>query len=102
MLDEEFQVALPADHRLAGLRRVSLSDLCDEVWIEGGYPDCLGPLLQLAEALGGSPRIGFFCEDWNGRQALVAGGTRSPMVGLSAGRPVDSATPAQPRISIFG
>ncbi|MER6827359.1 LysR family transcriptional regulator [Streptosporangium sp. NPDC000563] len=75
LLDEEFQVALPADHRLAGLRRVLLSDLCDEVWIEGGYPDCLGPIPQLAEALGRPPRIGFFCEDWNGRQALVAGGS---------------------------
>ncbi|MEU4535920.1 LysR family transcriptional regulator [Streptosporangium sp. NPDC023825] len=75
LLDEEFQVALPAGHRLARLRRVPLPDLRDEVWIEGGYPDCLGPLPQLAEALGRPPRIGFFCEDWNGRQALVAGGS---------------------------
>jgi DNA-binding transcriptional LysR family regulator len=72
LLDEELQVALPADHRLAGRRRVPLAELAEERWIEGGYPDCLGPIPHLTEALGGPPRIGFFCEDWNGKQALVA------------------------------
>ncbi|MEU8377697.1 LysR family transcriptional regulator [Streptosporangium sp. NPDC048865] len=75
LLDEEFQVALPAGHPLARLRRVPLPGLRDEVWIEGGYPDCLGPIPQLAEALGRPPRVGFFCEDWNGKQALVACGS---------------------------
>ncbi|GAA3794446.1 LysR family transcriptional regulator [Sphaerisporangium flaviroseum] len=74
LLDEEFQIALPADHALARQRRVRLPDLRSETWIEGGYPDCLGPIPQLATAMGGAPQIGFFCEDWNGKQALVAGG----------------------------
>jgi DNA-binding transcriptional LysR family regulator len=72
LLDEELNVALPADHRLAGRRRVPLAELAGERWVEGGYPDCLGPIPHLTEALGGPPRIGFFCEDWNGKQALVA------------------------------
>ncbi|MEU8251946.1 LysR substrate-binding domain-containing protein [Nonomuraea sp. NPDC048916] len=75
LLDEEFQVALPSDHPLARDSRVRLRDLREEAWIEGGYPDCLGPISQLTDALGSVPRIGFFCEDWNGKQALVAGGS---------------------------
>jgi DNA-binding transcriptional LysR family regulator len=72
LLDEQLHVALPADHRLARRARVALAELREEHWIEGGYPDCLGPIPLLAEALGGPPRIRFFCEDWNGKQALVA------------------------------
>lgn len=75
LLDEEFQIALPDSHPLARRDRVRLKDLRAETWVEGGFPDCLGPLHRLAEALGGEPRIGFFCEDWNGKQALVAGGS---------------------------
>ncbi|WP_083975314.1 LysR family transcriptional regulator [Herbidospora daliensis] len=75
LLEEDFQVALPAGHRLAGHDHVRLSDLREEVWIEGGFPDCFGPVPQLAEALGRPPRIGFFCDDWSGKQALVAGGS---------------------------
>jgi DNA-binding transcriptional LysR family regulator len=74
LLDEELHVALPPAHRLAGRRTIPLADLGDETWIEGAYPDCLGPIPRLAEALGGPPRIGFMCDDWNGKQALVAGG----------------------------
>jgi DNA-binding transcriptional LysR family regulator len=72
LAEEELLVALPADHRLAGRGRVPLRELADERWIEGAYPDCLGPLPPLADALGAPPRIGFFCDDWHGKQALVA------------------------------
>jgi DNA-binding transcriptional LysR family regulator len=74
LLDEELHVALPDGHRLAGHETVAVTDLRDETWVEGAYPDCLGPLPQMADALGGPPRIGFTCHDWNGKQALVAGG----------------------------
>ncbi|MBX6391321.1 MAG: LysR family transcriptional regulator, partial [Frankia sp.] len=80
LLDEDLHVALPAGHRLAGNELVRLADLRDEVWIEGGHPDCLGPIPLLSEALGGPPRIGFVCEDWNGKQALVAGGAGVTLV----------------------
>jgi DNA-binding transcriptional LysR family regulator len=73
LLDEALMLALPADHRLAGQRRVRLTDLAGETWIDGAHPDCLGPIAPLAEALGGEPAIGFWCDDWNGKQALVAG-----------------------------
>jgi DNA-binding transcriptional LysR family regulator len=74
LVEEELRVALPATHRLARRRRVVLADLRDERWIDGAYPDCLGPLRPLGDALGAPPRIGFMCDDWNGKQALVAGG----------------------------
>ncbi len=80
LLEEELSLALPADHPLAGRDPVALAGLRDEVWIEGGHPDCLGPIHQLAAALGGPPRIGFFCEDWNGKQALVAAGAGVTLV----------------------
>ncbi|SDT10513.1 LysR family transcriptional regulator [Jiangella sp. DSM 45060] len=74
LLDEEHRVALPAGHRLAGRPTVALRDLRGETWIEGGHPDCLGPLTALTRALGGPPRVGFVCDDWTGKQALVAAG----------------------------
>jgi DNA-binding transcriptional LysR family regulator len=80
LLDEELLVGLPATHRLADQPRVRLRDLRDDVWVEGGHPDCLGPIPRLTEALGGAPRIGFHCEDWNGKQALVAAGAAVMLV----------------------
>ncbi|MBC6457349.1 LysR family transcriptional regulator [Actinomadura sp. HBU206391] len=85
LLDEELQVAVAADHRLARHDRVRLRDLREETWIEGAHPDCLGPVADLADALGGPPRIGFTCDDWNGKQALVAAGAGVMLVPTLAG-----------------
>lgn len=74
VLDEEMVLALPTGHRLAGSGTVALADLRDETWVEGAHPDCLGPLHRLTRAIGGPPRVGFTCDDWTGKQALVAGG----------------------------
>ena len=48
--------------------------LAAETWIEGAHPDCLGPLEDFFAVAGFEPRIGFHCDDWTGKQALVAGG----------------------------
>jgi DNA-binding transcriptional LysR family regulator len=74
LLDEELRVALPTAHPLAGRARVRLRDLREDTWIEGAHPDCLGPIPRLTEALGGPPRIGFVCDDWTGKHALVSAG----------------------------
>jgi hypothetical protein len=47
-----------------------LSELAGETWIEGAYPDCLSPLEDFCKAAGFAPRIGFECDDWNGKQDL--------------------------------
>ncbi|MGH3244518.1 MAG: LysR substrate-binding domain-containing protein, partial [Spirillospora sp.] len=74
LLDDRLHLALGRDHRLAGTRRIRLADLADETWIDGAHPDCCGPLDRFHEAAGFRPRIGFHCDDWHGKQALVASG----------------------------
>jgi DNA-binding transcriptional LysR family regulator len=107
LAEEELLVALPADHRLAGRDRVPLRDLAGERWIEGAYPDCLGPLPPLTDALGARPVIGFVCDDWHGKQALVAAGagiTLVPTLTQHTVRPdvvVRPTTPALPARELF-
>jgi DNA-binding transcriptional LysR family regulator len=74
IVDDGLLVALGRDHPLARRRRLRLRDLAAETWIEGAHPDCLGPLEDFFTVAGFEPRIGFHCDDWNGKQALVAGG----------------------------
>ncbi|MDP4506278.1 LysR family transcriptional regulator [Nonomuraea turcica] len=72
--EDELLVALAVSHPLAKRSRVRLRDLAADPWIDGTHPDCLGPIAQLAAALGRAPRISHVCDDWNGRQGLVAAG----------------------------
>ena len=74
LVEDRLFIALPRGHRLARRRPLRLPDLRDETWIEGAHPDCLGPLEDLGRAIGIPPRIGYVCDDWNGKQALVAEG----------------------------
>ncbi|MFC4007716.1 LysR family transcriptional regulator [Nonomuraea purpurea] len=60
--------------RPVGGDRVRLRDLAGDPWIDGTHPDCLGPISALTGALGGPPRISHVCDDWTGRQGLVAAG----------------------------
>jgi DNA-binding transcriptional LysR family regulator len=84
LADERLLVALPADHPLAAATHVRLRDLAEQPWIEGAHPDCLGPVTRLTEALGGPPRIAFVCDDWGGKQALVAAGLGCALVPSTA------------------
>jgi DNA-binding transcriptional LysR family regulator len=89
LLQDELYVALPGTHPLAGRKRLAMADLARETWIEGAHPDCLGPLDQLGRAIGAPPRIGFHCDDWTGKQALVGAGlgiTLYPRLALGAPR----------------
>lgn len=88
LLDEELLVALSRDHPLSGADRIPLSDLADQIWIEGAYPDCLGPLSFLERGLGATPRIGYTCDDWNGKQALIAAGAGIALVPTLAQRTI--------------
>jgi DNA-binding transcriptional LysR family regulator len=101
LMDERLAVALPDTHPLAQRRTVPLEALHDEVWIEGAHPDCLGPIPQLADAIGAPPRIGFVCDDWNGKQALVAAGAGImlvPTLAQKAMRPGIHLRPTTPRL----
>ena len=101
LLDEELHVALPREHALAQRLVVPLSELRSERWIDGAYPDCLGPLSELGRALGAPPEIGFFCDDWNGKQALVASGAGVmvvPRLAFAAIRPELAVRPTEPAL----
>ena len=101
LLEEEHRVALPTTHPLAGRTTVSLRELRGATWIEGSHPDCLGPLEKLEKALGGPPRIGFTCDDWTGKQALVAAGmgiTIMSTLAATAVRPDITLRPTSPAL----
>jgi DNA-binding transcriptional LysR family regulator len=74
ILEDELYLALPRGHRLAARKRLTFTDLAQESWIEGAHPDCLGSLEELGRLIGAEPRIGFHCDDWTGKQALVGAG----------------------------
>jgi DNA-binding transcriptional LysR family regulator len=74
ILEDEYYLALPREHRLSDRKRFAFKELAHEVWIEGAHPDCLGDVAMLSTLIGAEPRIGFHCDDWTGKQALVAAG----------------------------
>jgi DNA-binding transcriptional LysR family regulator len=89
VLDDELLVALGQGHHLARRGQLGLRELSGETWIEGAHPDCLGPLGRFFEVAGFTPRIGFHCDDWHGKQALVAAGvgvTLFPTLALAGKR----------------
>jgi DNA-binding transcriptional LysR family regulator len=64
---------LPADHPLAGQRRVDLRRLRDATWI-AGCPRCRGHLVHLCEEAGFAPRIAYATDDHVAVQAMVGAG----------------------------
>lgn len=67
LVEDELLVALPRDHPFAR-ERLTLADLSDDTWIDGAHPDCLGPLDGFVSA------VSVHCDDWTGKQGLVASG----------------------------
>jgi DNA-binding transcriptional LysR family regulator len=89
ILDDELLLALPTGHELSHRKEIRLSDVSGVRWIDGAHPDCLGPLERLG-VVERSPRIVFVCDDWSGKQGLVAAGvglTLFPRLALAAAHP---------------
>jgi molybdate transport repressor ModE-like protein len=75
LLEERMQVALPADHPLAGGRSVRLDQLKEESWACGVRPSsCRQNVVQWLRNAGFEPRINFASDDYQVIQSLVASG----------------------------
>jgi DNA-binding transcriptional LysR family regulator len=87
---DPFQLLLPARHRLARRRRLTLSLLAQEPWI-GGAPGSgwYRIVSDACERAGFAPRVAFASDDYNAVQALVAAGLGVALVpGLAVAHPL--------------
>ena len=75
LLDDDYYVLLPATHRLADRRHVSLPDLADEDWINScPGTGCDEVVIGACRAAGFEPRVVVECDENEQMQAFVAGG----------------------------
>ncbi|MGW6754502.1 LysR family transcriptional regulator [Streptomyces sp. NPDC055006] len=75
ILDDPADVAMPADHPLAGRREVGLEDFADDEWITWGEGEfCHEWLLFTLRAKGVEPRIGHRAAETHTQLGLVAAG----------------------------
>ncbi len=75
LLEDPMDVALPAEHRLAGKRALRLSDLSEEDWVQtSASSPCARHLVRLCLGAGFEPRVTFESDDYETVQGLVAAG----------------------------
>ncbi|MFF4777152.1 LysR family transcriptional regulator [Microtetraspora fusca] len=74
LLEDEFLVALPSGHPLAGRAVVDLRELRDENWIEAPPRGHTTMLLTACARAGFTPRAGFRVAEWTGKFGYVAAG----------------------------
>ena len=75
LLVDLLDIALPADHPLAGPGPVSVRDLAHEKWILGGPATCCGAVTRSVCAAGGfTPDVRHATNDWQAVAALVGAG----------------------------
>src|SRR3954452_19171707 len=89
LMDDPMHLALPRSHHLVDKPEISMTDLRDEIWIEGRDGICRTKLMRAAERAGFEPRVAFQSTEWLGKQGLVAGGgggTRIPPGAAAPGR----------------
>jgi DNA-binding transcriptional LysR family regulator len=73
LLTDELRLVLPADHRLARRRRIALSELATEPWIQGvRHGSTVNILPAACRAAGFEPRIAFQTDDIMAVQGFVA------------------------------
>ncbi len=75
LLDDTYYLALPSGHPLADRRRVALSDLAGEDWINScPGSTCDKIVIGACRAAGFDPRVVVQCDENDQMQACVAGG----------------------------
>ena len=75
LIDDPYDVIVPKDHRLAGKRSLSLSQLADEPWIASTFScGCRQITERACQEAGFKPNVAFECDETLAAQALVAAG----------------------------
>src|SRR5947209_14739045 len=75
LLEDPMHVALPAAHRLAAKRALSLGDLRDQDWVQTSKSSpCARHVVRSCLAAGFEPRVTFESDDYETVQGLVAAG----------------------------
>jgi molybdate transport repressor ModE-like protein len=91
LMDDRYDAVLPADHPLAGRRRLALKDLANESWILSTPNNgCRTITSATCREAGFDPRVAFEADDTLACLALVAGGvgvTLMPRMALTAMHP---------------
>lgn len=91
LLDDRYEAILPAGHRFARRRRLSLSDLAEDPWIAStGACGCRQITESVCREAGFQPRVAFEADETTAAQALVAAGvgvTLLPRLALTALHP---------------
>jgi len=81
LLDDPMHLALPAEHPLVDKRQLRLGDLAEEMWIQGDCNGACGRMhIQVCQAAGFEPRVGFQSDDYNVVQGLVAAGVAISLI----------------------
>jgi molybdate transport repressor ModE-like protein len=75
LVEDRLSIALPPDHRLADRRRIAMSELAGETWIQGvRHGSTLATLPAACREAGFEPHIAFQTDDPMAWQGLVAAG----------------------------
>jgi DNA-binding transcriptional LysR family regulator len=75
LLDDPLHLALPADHPLAGRKRLRLEDLREEAWVQtSAASPCAKHVIRSCHAAGFEPTVSFESDDYQTVQGLVAAG----------------------------
>jgi DNA-binding transcriptional LysR family regulator len=75
LLEDPMDVALPADHPLAGKRALKLADLRDQDWVQtSASSPCARHVVRSCLAAGFEPNVTFESDDYETVQGLVGGG----------------------------
>ncbi|HLJ02823.1 MAG TPA: LysR substrate-binding domain-containing protein [Solirubrobacteraceae bacterium] len=108
LLEDPLHVALPAAHRLASKRAVSLRDLRREAWVQtSARSPCARHLVQACLTAGFEPRVAFESDDFETVQGLVAAGVgvalipRLALTRLHPGIVVRELAPASPTRTVL-
>jgi DNA-binding transcriptional LysR family regulator len=91
LVEDSYDVILPAGHALAGRRRLALKDLAEEPWVASTDTNgCRRITEEVCRVAGFEPRVAFEADDTLASQALVAAGvgvTLMPRLALTSVHP---------------